>query len=133
MPGLRELVWQRANGCCEYCRLPQELTILPHALDHIVAQQHHGETAAENLCLACSLCNNHKGPNLAGIDPSTGKLSRLFHPRQDAWDEHFEWNGPVLIGKYDIGRATIDVLAINEPSRVLLRQLSQAAGTLPRQ
>jgi hypothetical protein len=131
MSSLRELVWERAGNSCEYCRLPQSLTILPHEIDHVVAQQHHGQTVSENLCLACALCNSFKGPNLAGIDPATGQMTRLFHPHTDTWGEHFHWDGPILVGKSDIGRATIDVLKINLSSRVLLRKLSIEAGLFP--
>ncbi|MFZ4763807.1 MAG: hypothetical protein ACOYMN_02540 [Roseimicrobium sp.] len=33
------------------------------------------------MAFACFRCNSHKGPNLSGVDPSTGQLERLFHPR----------------------------------------------------
>jgi hypothetical protein len=45
-----------------------------------VAQQHHGGSDEVNLALACHFCNRHKGPNLTGIDPTTGELTRLFNP-----------------------------------------------------
>lgn len=51
------------------------------SVDHIVARQHGGPTVLENLALACLHCNRHKGPNIAGTDPSTGEIVRLFHPR----------------------------------------------------
>src|SRR5947208_7307797 len=95
---LQELVWQRAHGRCEYCRLSQENLELPFAIDHIIARQHGGPTRASNLCLACFACNNHKGPNLAGIDPTTRKLTPLFNPRRHKWRSHFRWDGPVLLG-----------------------------------
>lgn len=50
------------------------------------------------------------------------KMVRLFHPRKDKWDEHFEWNGSLLMGKTNIGRVTVDVLAINRSYRVALRK-----------
>jgi 5-methylcytosine-specific restriction endonuclease McrA len=50
---LRELVWQRAGGRCEYCQLAQELDDLPFHIDHIISRKHHGPTVAENLALAC--------------------------------------------------------------------------------
>jgi len=128
MASVREIVWSRADGRCEYCGWPQSLTVLPHELDHIVAQQHHGATEESNLCLACALCNAHKGPNLSGIDPQTGQLTRLFHPRKDLWTGHFRWRGAVLEGSSDVGRVTIDVLKINAPERVLMRQLAIQAG-----
>lgn len=52
-------------------------------IDHIVAEKHHGQTVADNLALCCLNDNLHKGPNIAGLDPETGTLTRLFHPRRD--------------------------------------------------
>ena len=46
-PALEQLVWRRADARCEYCRLPQAASPLPHAIDHIIARQHHGRTVAE--------------------------------------------------------------------------------------
>jgi hypothetical protein len=125
---LKRLVWERAADTCEYCRLPQLLDVLPFQIDHIIAEQHHGATAAENLALSCLNDNLHKGPNIAGLDPATGSLTRLFHPRQDAWDDHFTWNGPILTGRTAVGRTTIDVLAMNAPERVEVRRLLMRAG-----
>ena len=132
MTTLREFVFDRARSACEYCEWPQSLTVLPHELDHVVAQQHHGPTDEANLCLACAQCNANKGPNLSGIDPQSGQLTRLYHPRQDKWAEHFCWRGPTLIGLTAVGRATIDVLKINAPDRVLTRQLAIEVGLFPR-
>jgi hypothetical protein len=73
----------------------------------------------------------HKGTNLAGMDPRTGKLTRLFHPRQDSWEEHFAWQGPLLIGKTPLGRATLLVLNINDPVRLQHREILQQGGLLP--
>jgi HNH endonuclease len=125
---LRQSVWDRAQDVCEYCPIPQRLDILPFQIDHVIAQKHHGPTTADNLALCCYSDNSYKGPNIAGIDPDSGEVTRLFHPRRDDWDEHFQWDGPRLIGLTAIGRTTIDVLAINLPERVEHRQLLLAAG-----
>ncbi len=77
-----ELVWNRAEARCEYCRMPQACDELRFQIDHIIARQHGGLTRAGNLGLACYACNHHKGPNLAGIDPAAGRIERLFHPRR---------------------------------------------------
>ena len=82
---LVELVWQRAHSRCEYCGLLQENSLLPFEIDHIIAQKHGGRTSANNLALACYYCNSFKGPNIAGIDPRTGNLVQLFHPRRHHW------------------------------------------------
>jgi hypothetical protein len=128
---LRSRVWQRARGICEYCRVPQQLTILPHQIDHIVARKHGGRTAPENLCVACYHCNAHKGPNIAGIDTETGEILRLFHPRRDRWEEHFQWDGPTLFGKTPVGRVTLSVLEINSLERVAHRRLLIGEGVFP--
>ena len=129
---LREQVRRRGLARCEYCRLPQSLDILPFQVDHIIATKHHGQTAADNLALCCYNDNVYKGPNIAGVDPVTRELTRLFHPREDDWSEHFVWNGPELIGQTAIGRTTIDVLNINQPDRLEHRRLLIKAGLLPR-
>jgi len=82
----------------------------------------------DNLCLSCFRCNAHKGPNLASVDPATVMTAQLFHPRRDSWDEHFHWDGPVLVGNTPTGRATIRCLAINHPDAVILRELLMAEG-----
>lgn len=118
---LRCLVWERAQGRCEYCLLPQSALGAPHQIDHILPEKHHGRTVARNLALACMACNNHKGPNLAGLDPKTGDLVRLFNPRRHKWTAHFEWDGPIIVGKTPIGRATVEVLCMNLSYRIALR------------
>ena len=127
---LRQLVWDRAQDNCEYCRLPQPVDIMPFQLDHIISIKHHGPTTADNLALCCYNDNVHKGPNIAGIDPVTRQVTRLFHPRQDVWEEHFAWNGPTLMGRTAIGRTTIDVLNINLADRIEQRRLLIQAGLL---
>jgi hypothetical protein len=128
---LRRFVWERSAAACEYCRMPDEFDPLPFCVDHVIAKQHHGPTAEGNLALACFNCNSYKGPNIGGLDPDTGALTRLFHPRTDAWDEHFAWHGPRLHGRTPIGRTTIDVLQINAPERVEHRRLLIEEGVFP--
>jgi hypothetical protein len=115
-------VRQRAQDRCEYCHVPASVYLLPFHVDHIIARQLGGLTVLENLALACLHCNRHKGPNLAGTVPNTGELIRLFHPRMDEWSEHFEWTGAVLGGRTAMGRVTIQVLAINDPDFLAVRE-----------
>src|SRR5262245_46764895 len=128
---LRNQVWQRAAFRCEYCQMAQSFTDASHEIDHIVAEKHHGPTTPDNLALACFHCNNHKGPNIAGVDSETGQVVRLVHPRQDVWTDHFAWRGAVMVGLTPSGRATVDVLAINLRHRVLHRQALIEEGTFP--
>lgn len=126
----RELVWQHAAGRCEYCRRGQgEGGAVVFHIEHVYAKQHGGSDELQNLCLACPDCNWAKGPNLSGL--VEGKIVPLFHPRRQTWSRHFEWDGPRLVGRTLCGRATIQVLDINEKRRVRLRQTLIDEGRFP--
>jgi len=57
--------------------------IAPHEVDHVIAEKHGGLTEPDNLALSCTLCNKHKGSDLTSIDPETGDIVPLYHPRKD--------------------------------------------------
>lgn len=128
---LRQQVRDRAGDRCEYCRLHQRHDRF-HSfhVEHIVARQHGGTDVLENLAWSCHQCNFHKGTNLAGLDPDTGEMVRLFHPRRDRWEDHFAWHGSKLTGVTAIGRTTAWLLEMNSQERVELRRLLQALGEL---
>lgn len=128
---LRRRIRRRARNRCEYCRLPQAAMRPRHQIEHIIAIQHGGDDDPSNLALACMHCNLRKGPNIAGRDPLTSELTRLFHPRQDRWRDHFAWSGATLVGPAPIGRTTIQVLAINAPLVVETREALIAEGRFP--
>lgn len=111
----------RAYNCCEYCLLQQEHCELTHHCEHIVPKKHNGSSDLANLALACHRCNLHKGPNLTGIDPVSGEVVLLFHPRKDSWPEHFMMHGAQIEGISAVGRATVHVLAMNDIRRIELR------------
>ena len=121
-------VRSRAGDRCEYCRMPQSAGRLTFPIDHILARQHGGKTTMANLALACLRCNLNKGPNIAGVDPRSREIVRLFHPRRDLWEDHFRWHGPRLIGKTSIGRTTVRLLAMNEIGVVETRRALMALG-----
>ena len=125
---LEEQVWKRARSRCEYCLFPARYTEAPFQIDHIIALKHGGTTIAANLALSCYFCNSYKGPNIASLDPDSGRLVRLFHPRKDRWADHFLWDGPLLVGQTGVARATILVLWINHPVVVETRRLLIAEG-----
>jgi 5-methylcytosine-specific restriction endonuclease McrA len=123
-PGTKAFVRQRAGNRCEYCQLHQDDSPLAALhIEHIVPKAHGGSDHIDNLALACIDCNLFKGTNLTGIDPQSGKVTRLFHPRQDRWDGHFDWDGIYLTGKTALGRTTIRVLHINSEDQLALRSL----------
>lgn len=114
----------RAEHRCEYCGLHQHDSPLgPLQIEHVLPKKHGGGDDRENLALACVDCNLHKGPNIAGLDPETGRLTRLFNPRKDAWDEHFVWIGVEIVGTTPIGRVTVNVIAMNSADRLEFRRL----------
>jgi hypothetical protein len=127
---LRRLVRQRARECCEYCLVPQAVAFAPHQVDHVIAEKHGGQTATDNLALSCILCNQHKGSDLASLDPDTGALTPLFHPRIDHWADHFRLIGGTIESLTPIGRATARLLRLNHPDRVAERGLLAAIGIL---
>lgn len=90
-PEARALVWERAGGRCEYCQIAQDDDVLTFHVDHVVAGKHGGASHPDNLCLACSPCNLHKGSDITSVDPATLEVVRLFNPRTSRWDEHFSW------------------------------------------
>lgn len=131
----RARVRRRAQHSCEYCHLPQRASLLPHQIDHIIAQQHGGTDAESNLCLCCLHCNLKKGPNIASTDPeseSEYRLVALFHPRKQHWQEHFHLREEGHIEGVTVeGRATAKLLDFNAEDRVQLRRLLMRQGWRP--
>lgn len=128
---VRLAVRQRAQGRCEYCLLNEDDGLLPHEPDHIVAAQHGGLPAMENLALACLDCNRLKGPNLSSVDPETGAVVPLFHPRREDWAEHFRVAGARILPLTPKGRATATLLRFNARDRLLHREALLKAGKYP--
>ena len=126
-PGLRQLVRERAG---EYCLIPEGVTWAAHTVDHIIAEKHGGTTTAENLALACTLCNSRKGSDLVSIDEQTGAIEPLFHPRQNHWTAHFQLVGGRIEPRTAKGRATSRLLRFNDPDRVQERELLVASGSI---
>ncbi|MEO7328410.1 MAG: HNH endonuclease signature motif containing protein, partial [Minicystis sp.] len=118
---LRRLVRERAALRCEYCLLAEEDAFLPHEPDHLVALKHGGATEESNLALACFLGSRYKGSDLASLDPETGSLTPLFHPRVDLWSAHFAIERGVILPKTPSARVTVTLLRLNLPVRVEVR------------
>jgi hypothetical protein len=125
---LRRLVSERAQGRCEYCKISEQSVLVPHEIDHVVAQKHGGLTEADNLALSCTLCNKYKGSDIASIDPETGQLTFLYHPRRDSWPDHFQLQNARFIPLTPVGRVTVRLLQLNHPDRMTERELLIAAG-----
>jgi hypothetical protein len=66
-----------------------------------------------------------------GVDPETGKRVALFHPRRDVWTEHFRWDGVEIKGITPKGRATVQILRLNRPSILVIRDEETFHGRFP--
>ena len=110
--------------------MPQEFSGLRFHIEHIVARQHGGSDSPDNLALACPECNYRKGTNLTGIDPDTGNITPLFHPRHDRWEDHFARIESNLIGKTATGRTTVWLFEMNSGERLRLRAMLIRLGLL---
>lgn len=118
---LRRLVEERANFCCEYCQLPEQLSFFVHEVDHIIALKHGGTTDADNLAFACWRCNRYKGTDLGSFDPQTGAFSFLFNPRTQQWSEHFTLEDMAIVGLTPPGRTAVCLLQFNNSERLVER------------
>jgi hypothetical protein len=128
---LIRLVWGRANNCCEYCQMCQKWDRTPFEIDPIIAGKHKGRTVPINLCLSCFYCNSFKGSDISSLDSVTRKLTPLFNPRRQRSSRHFRWEGTYLVGRTATGRVTIELLRINDPFRVELREELMEDGLFP--
>lgn len=130
---LRETVYRRAGGCCEYCLSQARFSTQPFSVEHVFPRSRGGKATARNLALACQGCNNHKYNKTRGTDSITGQESRLFNPRRDRWHEHFTWSEDctTIIGLSPVGRATVEGLRLNRPGLLELRRVLFAVGEHP--
>jgi len=129
---LRRRVRESFFKCCAYCQTEEALTVAIYEIEHIVPLASGGATEFENLCLSCPSCNRYKADRLQGRTDA-GVETRLFHPQQDDWLEHFDWSigGTVIVGLTEVAEATIVTLRMNRPQVVDVRSLWVAAGRHP--
>jgi len=130
---LQQRVRRRAGNRCEYCLSHQHYVMGILQIDHIWPVILGGADTEDNLCLACELCNQHKWKKTQGIDPQTGTNVRLYHPRQQKWNEHFRWSasGEEIIGLTPSGRATVTELKLNNELAIIVRRNWIQAGWHP--
>lgn len=133
MNPLYPLVASRARHRCEYCRAPEAVFNFPFEVEHIIPTSQGGTGDESNLSLACRICNLRKSNHEVGWDDQTGRESRLFHPRQDRWDDHFVYHqaSRMIVGLTPIGRATVDRLRLNSPGQLTARSQWTRLGVFP--
>lgn len=129
---LRRQIIEREGQRCAYCRSPL-LVGIPMVVDHIVPLTVGGSSTPENLCLACYRCNEFKGPRTEARDPYDGRQIPLFHPRQQQWRDHFAWHpeGETIVGLTPCGRATIEMLRLNNDWLMQARRIWMRIGLHP--
>jgi hypothetical protein len=124
---------EQAVHRCEYCHAPENVFNSSFEVEHILPVSQGGADEEANLALACRICNLYKADFMTGYDEETQSDVRLFHPRQDNWDDHFYADSEtgLIMGRTPIGRATIHRLQINSPRQITARQLWTLLGLFP--
>ena len=59
-PATRQLVFERAGRCCEYCKSPADFATEPFSVEHIIPLVKYGLNDLINLALSCLGCNYFK-------------------------------------------------------------------------
>lgn len=129
---IRHAVSVRDGYRCRYCRSPQWAGV-PMVVEHIIPLAAGGSSEIENLCLACYRCNEFKWARLKARDPLTRQEAPIFNPQTQVWMEHFAWreNGLYVVGLTATGRATVELLRLNNEWLVQARQIWIFAGIHP--
>ncbi|MFN8485953.1 MAG: HNH endonuclease signature motif containing protein [Caldilineaceae bacterium] len=127
------LVAKRALHRCEYCHAPEIVFNFPFEVEHIIPLAREGMNIESNWALACRSCNLHKGSYITALDPEANTAVRLFHPREEHWEEHFEVNleSGLIVGKTASGRATIICLGMNSQLQLMARRQWMSLGIFP--
>lgn len=128
---LRRSVAERAGFICEYCRLREDDFYDFFQIDHIRSLKHSGKTEFNNLAFSCPDCNAYKGSDIGTFLGTDSVITRLYNPRTDDWFEHFEVFEGAIYARTNIGEATIRILRLNDPDRIIIRQELTLNGLYP--
>jgi hypothetical protein len=123
----------QAGHRCEYCHAPEAVFNFPLEVEHIVPLSRGGDDIAANWALACRAGNLYKATHLSGSDPESHTVVRLFHPREDRWEDHFQvatMSGEI-VGCTPIGRVTVACLEMNSMAQGTAWQQWMRLGLFP--
>ncbi len=121
---LRQIVIERAQHRCEYCKIFDIYSFLSFHIEHIISLKHGGLSEKDNLAYSCPICNLNKGSDIATFLESITTPIRFYNPRIDTWSEHFKIEDTgLIIAQTDIGKATIKILDFNHPDAIIERQI----------
>jgi hypothetical protein len=128
---LRDAVFLRDAGKCQYCHLAQLGHGATFHIDHIVPRSQGGPASLDNLALQCPNCSLRKADKTAGVDPQTGHSVALFHPLLQSWEDHFSLlDDATCVGVSPEGRATVDALQMNAVIPRFARACQMALGLI---
>jgi len=132
-PSLRRQISEQARHRCGYCLTAAILVGSELEIDHLIPHSRGGKTEELNLWLACAGCNDIKSNRIYGTDPLSYRSVKLYNPRLQSWDRHFEWRdgGAIIEGLTATGRATVELLRLNRPALVRSRRIWIVCGLHP--
>ena len=80
-----------------------------------------------------SLQNENCCTHVSGRDPERDAAARLFHPREDRWEDHFQvaTESGEIVGRTPVGRATVVRLGLNSEAQVAARRQWMRLGLFP--
>lgn len=129
-PAIRKQVSGRANSCCEYCLMYEAHSFIKFQIEHIISLKHGGKSELDNLAYSCFYCNSFKGSDIASYTEAQ-ILTRLYHPREDRWTDHFQLEKEIISPKSDIGKVTVSILGLNKADRLIERRALIEAKAYP--
>jgi hypothetical protein len=121
---MQEQVRLRARFLCEFCHTDEHWQLVPFTVDHLLPISEGGADTLDNFALACFHCNRYKSNRQSVWDAISQIEIPLFNPRQMSWAEHFIWSedGLRLLPQSSVGRVTIELLDLNRPRVLRIRQ-----------
>lgn len=128
---VRARIREEAGNRCGYCQVSQEVIPAPLEIEHLIPRVLGGSNDADNLWLACRMCNLYKRDRIHARDPQTQRQVRLFNPREQRWSRHFRWSddGTQVIGLTVCGRATVEALNLNNQYAVTALEIGSKQGS----
>ncbi len=114
----RDAVAKRARFRCEYCLLHEDDAYFSFRIDHIISLKHGGSNELHNLAYSCVACNRIKGADIGSVVLPEKEFIRLYNPRTDSWEEHFQIIGPRIVPISDVGKVTTKILLLNDDLRI---------------
>lgn len=128
---LRDEVVLLAGNRSEYRGLWQVGQKAAFHVDQVLPRVAGGPTEVGNFALAFVSCSLRKWPRRSAPDPATHEAVPLFNPRGQVWEDHFRWDGAMVMPLTPTGRATAEALAMNRPLAVSIRLEEAERGRHP--